>query len=287
MSGGDLTEYINTEDEDYSESNMLRDRRNQGLFHSIQQRQLEMEAEGVREGGSVYRERHAEERKEGRVERRGESQRIMRDVLGGKVNPANLRMLQEGMINAGRRFGMDLVGASLLEGFEGLQSGLDVVQSAYDFVNRGRELNGAGMLENIVNLPQSINLLRDVSGIFPKAQSGFSGDFRIPENAQSGFSADGLDESDISSIGRTTINNITNHSNAVVEAFNDIFKGGMKEQAPISDIYISDSSSTSSSGISEASQLRSGDSGGREDVGRPQRRPAWLRFKRGRFKWRW
>ena len=61
-----------------------------------------------------------------------------------------------------------------------------------------------------------------------------------------------------------------------METFDHTFRGGMKEQAPISDIYISDSSSTSSSGISEASQLRSGDSGGREDVGgRPQRGSSW------------
>ena len=89
MSGGELIEYINSEEEDYSSSSMLRDRRHQGLLQSIEQRRLELEADGIQEVsgmGAISSQRHAEERKEARVERRGESQRIMRVIKFIKTN---------------------------------------------------------------------------------------------------------------------------------------------------------------------------------------------------------
>lgn len=161
MSGGDLIEYFGSE-EQQQPSDML-DRKHQGIFNSIQQRRLELEADGLQEGsgmGSISGQRHDEERK-GRIERRGESQRINREIVGAQPTTAVLKGMQEGMINAGKSLGMDLVGNTLIEGFgkigEVIQSGLSVVEQANDFINRGREQFGAGALADVESILSGVS----------------------------------------------------------------------------------------------------------------------------------
>ena len=92
MSGGDFIEYFGSE-EQQKPSDML-DRKHQGIFNSIQQQRMELEVGGLQEGsgiGSISGQRRDEERKEGRIERRGESQRINREIVGAQPTTAVLR----------------------------------------------------------------------------------------------------------------------------------------------------------------------------------------------------
>ena len=155
-----FNEYFDSEEQ--QPSGML-DRKHQGLYNSIQQRRLELEADGLQEGsgmGSISGQRHDEERK-GRIERRGESQRIMREKAGAPINPALFRGFEEGMINVGKSLGMNLVGTPLIEGFgkigEVIQSGLSVVEQANDFINRGREQFGAGALSDVESILSGVS----------------------------------------------------------------------------------------------------------------------------------
>lgn len=158
MSGGDLIEYFGS-DERKQPSDML-NRTHNGLFNAIQQQRIEQEVDGIREGSGVG----------GRVERRGESQRIMREIAGGPINPALLRGLQEGMINAGRYFGINLSPkTTLLDGLgrigEVVNTGLGAVESAYDLVNRGREQIGAGVLSDVESVFERSSVERSSFGM--------------------------------------------------------------------------------------------------------------------------
>ena len=261
MSGGDLIEYFGS-DERKQPSDML-NRSHHGLFNAIQQQRIEREVDGIQEGSGVG----------GRVERRGESQRIMREIAGGPINPALFRGLQEGMINAGRYFGVNLPPqTTLLDGIgkigEVVNTGLDAVESAYDLLNRGREQIGAGALsdvESVLSGVEQSSIAMPSNDIFEEIQKKMDDIVERTKNPS------------ITSSGHTFWNRITNPNEYswVDESINVIPRIFAENETPeekhATDDYPDDSASNLWADLENASAFR-----GLDRLPGGRRTPSWV-----------